>query len=348
MTRRTRRACRLTAAITRNNRQGNEVVAVQFDAFPRRQGKLVVRVQEQGNGGQEMSDQKFVISNPVRGSFPKWTAEPLPGTKADDDLSVTLTKLVAGADMPYHPQPGRSRRSGQQGRGGRLSCRAQRQAGVKLAAGFGGNFRRDRQPVNGGRSQNAVATATRTRSTYQCGLWPDEPAWKVRVEFSQQSDFAGNELWTVQNIPLQPGRQQDFCNFGSNNRRNTNSAVAENDLNGVHLKIFPATQFTDDCGHGQMGRVACIVQATPVAPGRISHDTRQTDRRSRTMEFRMSNSGTSGNGNCPPPIGYRLQDIAGVTNLNRHPSPCTKAGLWSSPPSRQNKKPATKIEEQMK
>ena len=76
----------------RNN--GNEVVAVQFDAFPRRQGKFYVRVQEQGNGGQEMSDQKFVIANPARGSFENWTAESLPNTKTDDDLSVTLTKLV--------------------------------------------------------------------------------------------------------------------------------------------------------------------------------------------------------------------------------------------------------------
>ena len=48
----------------RNN--GNEVVAVQLDAFPRRHGKFYVRVQEQGNGGQEMSEQKFVISNPAR------------------------------------------------------------------------------------------------------------------------------------------------------------------------------------------------------------------------------------------------------------------------------------------
>src|SRR5208282_5639335 len=82
-------------------RQGNGVVAVQFDAFPRRQGKFYVRVQEQSNSGQEMSDQKFVVSNPTHGSSAKWTADPLPSTKNDDDVSVTLTKLVAGADMPF-------------------------------------------------------------------------------------------------------------------------------------------------------------------------------------------------------------------------------------------------------
>ena len=95
-------ACVQTYGRNAGNRQGNEVVAVQLDAFPRRQGKFVVRVQEQGNGGQEMSEQKFVISNPVRKSFPTWTAEPLPATKEDDDVSVTLTKLVFGADMSYN------------------------------------------------------------------------------------------------------------------------------------------------------------------------------------------------------------------------------------------------------
>ena len=74
-------------------------------------------------------------------------------------------------------------------------------------------------------------------------MWPDEPAWKIKFEFSQQSDFAGNELWTVQNIPVQPGRQRDF-NINARNIR-TNAVFAEADLNGVHLKIFPAKQFTD-------------------------------------------------------------------------------------------------------
>src|ERR1039457_5592344 len=65
--------------------QGTEVFSVQFPEFPRRQGQLYLRVQENGNGGQEMSEQKFVINNPAAvKSFPKWTPEPLPVTKEDD------------------------------------------------------------------------------------------------------------------------------------------------------------------------------------------------------------------------------------------------------------------------
>jgi len=47
----------------------------------------------------------------------------------------------------------------------------------------------------------------------------------------------------VQNIPVQPGHMQDFWNSGGRNQ--TNSAFAETTLNGFHLKIFPAKQFTD-------------------------------------------------------------------------------------------------------
>jgi hypothetical protein len=78
---------------------------------------------------------------------------------------------------------------------------------------------------------------------YQYGLWPDEPAWKLRVEFSRTSGFHNDELWTVQNVPLEPGCQQDLWNFVR--RDQTNSAFAETTLNGFHLKLFPAIKFTD-------------------------------------------------------------------------------------------------------
>ena len=49
-----------------NGRQGSEIVAVQLDAFQRRQGKFVVRVQQNSNGDNEVAEKKFVISNPAR------------------------------------------------------------------------------------------------------------------------------------------------------------------------------------------------------------------------------------------------------------------------------------------
>ena len=199
-------------------RQGNEIVAVQFDAFPRRQGKLVVRVQEQGNGGRKWRNRNLSISNPAHKSFTKWTADPLPSTKEDDDVSVTLTKLVAGADMPYQRNQDDADDAANKGvqavfhveRGGKPVSNWQ-PVSVETSDATGNH-------VNGGISQNNWQDDEDT-VTYQYGLWPDEPAWKLKFEFSQQSDFAANELWTVTNIPVQPGRQQDFYNYNNNAQR---------------------------------------------------------------------------------------------------------------------------------
>lgn len=292
---------------------GNEVVAVEFDAFPRRQGKLVVRAQEQSNGGQEMSEQKLVISNPARGkSFSKWTAEPLPNTKEDDDLSVTLTRLAAGADMPYQrdqDDPDDAANKGVQAvfhvaRDGKPVSNWQ-PVSVETSDATGNR-------VNGGISQNQWRDNEDT-VTYQYGLWPDEPAWKLRFEFSQQSDFAPNELWKVQNIPVQPGRQQDFYNSMNPRNAGTNMAVAETDLNGIHLKIFPAKQFTDMPPNSQP-QGGFLIQATPRLPDgmRLTIAKLTGDQGYNAGYW---NGGWNGSDNSAN-YQFSLRDIGGATNLN--------------------------------
>ena len=291
---------------------GNQVVAVAFDTFPRRQGKFYVRAQEQGNG-QEMSDKKFVVSNPAHKSFTAWTAEPLPSTKQDHDVSVTLTKVVAGADAPY--QRNQDDPEDAMNKGVQVAFHIERAGkpvttwapvSVETTDATG-----NRANAGGGPVQWKDTEGT---FTYQYGLWPDEPAWKLKFEFSQQTDFADNELWTVKNIPVQPGRQQDFRNFGNNNQRNTNPVVAETDINGVHLKLFQATLFTDqNYGNGQMGG-GFHVQATPSLPAGMRFTiVKLTD--DQDLDVQNYNSSTSGNGNSTT-YGYQLQNIAGVTNLN--------------------------------
>ena len=293
----------------RNN--GNEVVAIQFDAFPRRQGKFVVRAQEQGNGGQEMSEQKFVVSNPAGGkSFTKWTAEPLPSTKDDDDLSVTLTKLAAGADTPNQRNQDDADDAANKGvqavfhveRNGKPVSNWQ-PVSVETTDATGNH-------VNGGINQNNWQDNNDT-VTYQYGLWPDEPAWKLKFEFSQQSSFADNELWTVHNIPLQPGRQQDFYNAPRN--AGTNAAVAETDLNGVHLKILPAKHFTDMPPNSQP-QGGLTIQITPALPDgmRMTLISLTDDQ---TNDIGYWDQGMMRNNNLSS-YRYALRDVTGATNLN--------------------------------
>ena len=298
------------------NNQASEVVNIQFPAFPRRHGKLIVRVQEQSNGGQEMSAQKFVIRNPARKSYPIWTAEPLPATKEDDDFSVTLTKLVSGVAMPYQREQDDADDAAN--KGVQLTFHAQR----------GGNDVTNWEPVsvettdatgnqmNGGVAKNEWLGNEDT-AVYQYGLWPDEAAWKLRVEFSKQSGFDDSEIWTMKNIPLVAGRQMDFWNFYNRRAAQTNAAnkvFAETDLKGVHLKIFPATQFTDmNMGNGQMSG-GLHIQATPSLPSgmRLTFVSLTDDQ---GQDIQNYNSGSSGNGKSMT-YGYQLQNIAGVTNIN--------------------------------
>jgi len=302
-----------------NNRQGNDVVAVQFDAFPRREGKFYVRVQESDNGGQEMSDQKFVVANPSPGSFTKWTAEPLPATKDDGDLTVTLTKLTVGATLAItrnQDNPDDPANKGVQAvfhveRNGKPVTNWE-PVSVETSDATGNQLTVNRVGDNGWQNGWANYNWANDEDTfaYQFGLWPDEPAWKLKFEFSQNSDFADNELWTVSNLPLVPGRQRDF-----NNVRNsrTNAVVAETDLNGFHLKILQAVQFTDVSPNNyQQGGV--LIQISPdLAEGvRLTLASLTDDQ---TNDITHSSYGTYRTGNTTT-YRYALRDIAGITNIN--------------------------------
>jgi hypothetical protein len=291
----------------RNN--GNEDLAIQFDAFPRRQGKFFIAVEEQGNGGQEMSDKKFVISNPAHKSYSKWEAEPVPTTKTDDDLAVTLTKFIYGAPNTYT----------------RNEVDADDAINKSVQATF--HVERDGKPVTNWQPVTVTttdATGNEVRGwnnqnnwqngddmvTYQYGLWPDEAAWKLRLEFSQQSDFADDELWSVKSLPVVPGKQQEMYN--NPRRANTNSVFAEKDLNGFHLKLFPAKDFTD-AGNNNWMQGGLFIQVSPD----LGEGWRMTVKASddQNNELQCSDYGNSRN-NSINTYRYRLGDSAGLTNLN--------------------------------
>jgi len=68
---------------------------------------------------------------------------------------------------------------------------------------------------------------------------------------SRTSGFNDGEAWTVTNVPVQAGTWNDAMNPSLRGSR-TNAAVAETTLNGIHLKLFPAIQITDqNSGNGQ-------------------------------------------------------------------------------------------------
>ena len=230
-----------------------EVMGVQLAAFPRREGKIYLRIAAWNNNGGGMK--LAVISNPVHGKFfPNWTPEPLPDTQSDGDLDVTLTRLNFGNSVSFGGfGNGRQPKNDPMNKAVQVAFHTE-QKGVVVTnwqpvrietSDVTGNDVQNNSWSNG-RDDNGDATMT-----YQWGLWPDEAAWKLRVEMSRTSGFKEDELWSVTNVPVNPGHQQDLWNYNGLTSR-TNSAFAETTLNGIHLKLFPAIQITDqNFGNGQ-------------------------------------------------------------------------------------------------
>ena len=341
-----------------SNQRGDDILAVQFDSFPRREGKLYLRAQESGSGGQEMPDEKFVISSPAaKKSFEKWTPEPLPVTTKNDDLSVTLTKLVAGANMPYQrnqDNPDDAMNKGVQvvyhlERAGKPVANWQ-PVSVETTDATG-----NRTAINYGPNGNQVQwNGDEGTFTYQYGLWPDEPAWKLRMEFTQTSDFSGDDQWTAQNIPVVLGSQQSFNGLigmrggvvgargrgappGGGNLPAAPTPCAEADLGGHHIKVFPAVQFTNmPPNYPMQGELAIQIQPALMNNGmRIingANGTQMADDGLRLTlakvtdgqggEITSMNSGGSqftsnmGGANSTSTHRFTFRDIAGVTNIN--------------------------------
>jgi hypothetical protein len=290
--------------------RSNEVFAIQFDAFPRRAGSLAVRVQGYVQGaGQVMAQEKFNFANPVSKSFPKWTPESLPATKEDGGLSVTLDKFSFGASSSFNRDQDNPDDAINKG------------VSAEYHVDLNGKPVTNWEPVS---IQTSDATGNHTYGSpntqwqdnegtvnYQWGLWPDEAAWKVRFEFSKKSGYDENELWKVQNIPFQPGLRQDFWNYNSS-RRNTNAVFAETDLNGIHLKVYPAKQFTDVQPNSQP-QGGLSISAKPSPPEGMRMDITLTDDQGGNIEF--WNNGTWGDGKTTT-YRYSLRDVTGLTNLN--------------------------------
>jgi hypothetical protein len=292
-------------------KNGVDIQDFVLNAFPRRGSKINLRFAAWNNngGGMKLATGRFVISNPARGWFPKWTPEPLPNTQSDGDLDVTLTRLISGV-QGFNGS--RNQMKNDPINKAVLAAFRTEQKGIVVTNWQ--PFRIETSDATGNRIFNNSWSNTREGDeavmTYQWGLWPDESAWKLRVEMSRTSGFNDDELWTVENIPVNSGRQQDL--WGYNNRRgNTNAAFAETTLSGIHLKLFPATQFTDEnYGNGQK-RGGLRVQIDPEPEGVQMRMTlaKVTDEQGRDLQSWGANGG-GGN------YVFQLQDVRDAKTLN--------------------------------
>ena len=339
--------------------QGDDILAIPFDAFPRRAGKLYLRAEENGSGGRKISDEKFVISNPAaKMSFAKWTPEPVPDRQTNGDWAMTLTKLVAGVNKPYQTNsdnPDDARNKGVQ-----VTFHAERAgkpvtnwqlASVEFTDATGNRTGINSWPKGGGQVQWNGDEGT---FTYPYGLWPDEPAWKLRLVMAQTSDFSSDEQWTAQNIPVVPGSQQSVNAMAGmpsismrdgvivRNNLPAPTPCAEADLAGHHIKVFPAVQFTNNDRVGNLPanftppQTALSIQIQPAlmengaifrngANGTQMADdglrltlAKVTDGQGGEIETYSSGMSYNSTGGTSFTANYRfmLRDLAGVRNIS--------------------------------
>jgi hypothetical protein len=293
-------------------RPGEEMVALRLDAFPRRAAKIHLRFLESNpQTGRPTVEEGFIVANPARGPFPAWSPNPLPNTRADGDLSVTLTRLVSGVQAPDLPGGGAPSDPATQGV---LAAFRIQQGGRAITNWL--PVRVETSDATGNHSAGWCNTHWENGEAlayYQWGLWPDEPAWKLRVELSRTSGFADSELWTVENLPLQAGRMQDFGNYG---RNRGDAAFAETTLKGVHLKLFPARQFTDT-PPGAEPAGGFVIQTDRPLDGMRMTLIRVTDERGRPLQIRTL-------GRSDTDYRFGLRELGNVRSLKLtlalHPS----------------------------
>jgi hypothetical protein len=242
--------------------QGKQIYAFVLDAFPRWDAVTVLRACIDRSA---LADGQFIITNPPAGPIPEWTPKPLPDTENDGDLSVTLTKLIAGAPAPrgaaYYP--------------GRIRAGTNELANQCVRLDF--DIRQNDElstnwqawPVETSDAAGNHASGliygypasgvfykpfpgTNDGYFYQSGLWPDEPVWKLRMELIQRSGYSEDEIVTFTNLPVRVGTKAEADDQWTWDEHNTNwTFVAQARVNGMEMKLLPPLLVADPDQGGQ-------------------------------------------------------------------------------------------------
>ncbi len=173
-----------------------------FESWPRRERTFTLRVYEQGKRYPDATPiGQFTVRNPTPGKYPVWTAPEPPMTAREGDLSVTLFDLTAGVGRgsnKWKPAPNPTVSQPRAGFRIERNGRATKEWGIASveASDATSNF------IAGIWSSSQEPDAEYVE--LQPHLWPAEPAWKLRVGFTQRSNFVASELWTIRGVPL-PG-----------------------------------------------------------------------------------------------------------------------------------------------
>lgn len=172
-----------------------DIAGYMFKTFPRRGEDLLLQfAQWDRNYSSKLPIAEFPLEAPRIQPPTPWNPEPLPATKRDGDLEFSLTRLQTGVSFRGG---GPHQRATNLLDSATLAAFRVQQKGVTLT-----NWEPRKVLMSDASGNLSENTSWSNRSSsdeqeilFQWGLWPTEPAWKLRVEFSRLGAFTSNEQW---------------------------------------------------------------------------------------------------------------------------------------------------------
>ncbi len=194
---------------------------IDFPVLPRRSRMVECRFFTSAPGKhQEFARVQF--SNPAFGQYPQWQPEALPVTQKAGDLSVRLERFSTGHNnsMESYRRPN--------GMSGTRFGRAK--PGEEIRAVFQLSFDSPRGTnevwtLNGAQLSDATGNVLPITGRSDVGngrfavapvLWPDEAAWKLKLELERKSGFRPEELVVFKGVPIPPVGTTNFFSLTTN------------------------------------------------------------------------------------------------------------------------------------
>ena len=173
------------------NWSGDRLELHCFDAFPRRAATLTFFVHTPANNEWKVAG-SFTLPNPARGPYPVWSPGPLPATRQNGDLALSL-QSVAVRTNPAAADAGIIAQLSILSNG--VAATGWRVESLRLMDATGNQMDLWQGDRECSVTDQGLFTATNR------WLDPDEPAWKLQAEFSHQSGYGPAELAVITNLP---------------------------------------------------------------------------------------------------------------------------------------------------
>jgi hypothetical protein len=178
---------------------GKNLSGWEMRQVPRSAKEIGIRVYVPGTE-QLVPITEFKVKNRLKKPPVVWSAEALSATRKTNGVEVTLEKLITGLTK----QESGLGPAGENARAFTRAIFSLREDGKPTKQWQV----TDVQAVSAsGETRGGGSSASRWKGDEQYynfpgSLWPDEPAWKLKVRVSRTTDYPAEELWTIKDVPV--------------------------------------------------------------------------------------------------------------------------------------------------